>query len=147
MEPASPGTTCVLALIACTALAGAAFGQESVLSEDEAKTLKSIINGDKFISHMAGSVEGLDALQRVLGKISGPASLAVTWNDHLIDGYRKANRQLAVIHKEATCATIDVRRSGAFGDNQDFWEHLWQARGCDENDASGAPTRHPSAIR
>jgi hypothetical protein len=101
------------------------------LSQEEAQLLKQVLGKDEFLAKLTASQKGLSAINGVLSKtIAGPVSLAVQWNQALIDGWGKANSSLATISKAVTCDQLMdpiINNSS----NSRFFEKLRKARQCD----------------
>ncbi|MFN0040686.1 MAG: hypothetical protein ACKVP2_14340 [Burkholderiales bacterium] len=100
------------------------------LTKEELKTLKNILDADKSLRDMIKAEKGLSALNTALkGTIEGPIKLAFIWNQGSLAGWRNANKQLAAIHKDLTCASIvEVQTFREY--SQCFWDNLAIARGC-----------------
>jgi hypothetical protein len=103
-----------------------------VLSTDEQRTLKLIMNSDQALVVAANANIGLEILNKIISEGAvGPVKLAVQWNSALIKGWRKANEAMVKIAKPVTCGNINteiVEDTPA----REFWEHLYDARGCND---------------
>lgn len=120
-------------LMGC-AIASAAARSETVdLSVSDAKALQAIMRKDKFMQVLSSDdkgLRGLSALYSIMGKaIQGPLKIAIEWDKGTIKGWREANRALAEIGKVAICR--DIQLASISGDNKEFFENLYNARGCD----------------
>ncbi|MET3225771.1 hypothetical protein ABIF35_006558 [Bradyrhizobium japonicum] len=101
------------------------------LSKDEAELLKQVLGKDEFLKNLSASQKGLSDLNQLLGKtITGPVTLAIKWNQALIDGWGKANSALVKISKSVTCDQL-LEPIVDSSPNSSFFEKLRKARECD----------------
>lgn len=104
--------------------------QEIMLSEDEAISLKLIMNRENLLKEMSRAVDGLDALNKAAGwVVQGPTKIVVRWNKSLIDGWRKANNAMDRLATDATCKEIRMNLID-IGPNQVFWENMESISSC-----------------
>lgn len=111
------------------------FAQESVtLSKDDAELARAIMKKDQFIRELALSDKSLKDLNVLLkltaGNIPGPVKLVIKWNQNLIEGWRKANSNIAKIGAKAICN--DIQLASITAENREFFEEMFEARGCDD---------------
>jgi DNA repair exonuclease SbcCD ATPase subunit len=111
------------------------LGQDRVvLTEEEAVTLKSILENDRMLQGLGNAGVGLGWINDFLSKYvkGGPAiSIVLKWNDALIKQWRDANTKLASIAKAKNCEDLRfvlIENSK----NESFFERLYNARGCDD---------------
>jgi hypothetical protein len=126
-----------IGLVCSFSLLAAAEPLSYNLTKDDVEFLKRISAKDQLIKALPDGVKGLEALNKVFGAIATgtPIRIAVEWNKGTIAAWRTANQRLEKIGKATICKEIDlyiVENDDNPKFNKDFFERLYEARGCKE---------------
>jgi hypothetical protein len=101
------------------------------ISTEGIKLLQRIASRDELIRDLPKGLTAFSALNKIFSRVPGPTELIVKWNDGLIEGWKTANKHLAVIGRSATCLDLTVYLDGDPPDAK-FFKDVSKIRGCDQ---------------